>query len=121
MVMGYPSTKITAKGNLWIRQMYFEKAGDRNEGHIHNYDHLTLLAHGSVNVHVEDQVTKFEAPHMIYIKAGKRHFIESLDDGVVAYCVHALRNKDSADSEILDPDQIPAGIDAFAAGLAKSL
>lgn len=97
--------------------MYFAKAGDRNEGHIHNYDHVTLLAHGSVLVHVDGNVTEFKAPHMIYIKAGKRHFIEALQDGTVAYCVHALRDKDT--EEILDPDQVPLGIDMTASELIR--
>lgn len=117
--MAYPNTKITAAGNLWLRQMYFEKAGDANEGHIHNYDHMTLLAFGSVKVHVEGKTSEFKAPQMIFIKAGKRHFIEALEDGAIAYCVHALRDKDT--EEILDFDQIPAGVNALASGLAKSL
>jgi hypothetical protein len=104
--MAYPDTKITCIKNLWTRQMFFAKAGDANEGHVHNYDHTTLLAY-------------FKAPHMIFIKAGKSHFIEALEDGTVAYCVHALRDKDSED--ILDADQVPAGVDAFASGMAKPL
>jgi quercetin dioxygenase-like cupin family protein len=99
--------------------MHFLKAGDANEGHVHNYDHMTLLAHGSVKVHVGGDVTEFKAPHMIFIKAGKSHFIEAIEDGTIAYCVHALRDKDTA--EILDPDQIPAGINAFDSGMAKPL
>ena len=99
--------------------MYFAKAGDANEGHVHNYDHTTLLAYGSVRVHVNGQTTDFKAPQMIYVQAGKSHFIEALEDGTVAYCVHALRDKDS--EEILDPDQIPLGVDVFAAGGTKSL
>jgi quercetin dioxygenase-like cupin family protein len=117
--MSYPDTKITCATNLWLRQMYFAKAGDANEGHVHNYDHMTLLAHGSVKVHVGEDVTEFKAPHMIFIKAGKSHFIEAIEDGTIAYCVHALRDKDTA--EILDPDQIPAGINAFASGMTKPL
>ena len=117
--MGYPNTRITVATNLWLRQMHFEKAGDANEGHVHNYDHMTLLAHGSVKVHVDDKTTEFKAPHMIFIQAGKSHYIEALEDGTVAYCVHALRDKDTA--EILDPDQIPAGVDALSAGLTKPL
>jgi quercetin dioxygenase-like cupin family protein len=117
--MAYPDTKITCIKNLWTRQMFFAKAGDANEGHVHNYDHTTLLAYGSVRVHVDDKTTDFKAPHMIFIKAGKSHFIEALEDGTVAYCVHALRDKDSED--ILDADQVPAGVDAFASGMAKPL
>lgn len=117
--MGYPETRITCASNLWLRQMYFTKAGDANEGHVHNYDHMTLLAHGKVKVHVDGNTTEFAAPHMIFIKAGKSHFIEAVEDGTVAYCVHALRDKDTA--EILDADQIPAGVDLFAAGLVAAL
>jgi quercetin dioxygenase-like cupin family protein len=117
--MSYPNTKITAAANLWIRQMSFEKAGDRNEGHDHSYDHLTLLAYGSVRVHVDGQTTDFHAPQMVFIAKGKRHFVEALEDGTIAYCVHALRNKDAADSEILDPSQIPAGVNPRS--LAKPL
>jgi len=117
--MAYPETKMSCVKNLWTRQMYFAKAGDANEGHVHNYDHITLLAHGSVRVHVEGNMTDFKAPQMIYVKAGKSHFIEALEDGTVAYCVHALRDKDS--EEIIDPSQIPLGVDAFASGMAKPL
>lgn len=99
--------------------MYFAKAGDANEGHVHNYDHTTLLAYGSVRVHVNGQTTDFKAPQMIYIQAGKSHFIEALEDGTVAYCVHALRNKDTED--IIDSSQIPMGVNALEMGLAKAL
>jgi len=117
--MAYPETKMSCVKNLWTRQMYFAKAGDANEGHVHNYDHITLLAYGSVRVHVEGKTTDFKAPHMIYVEAGKSHFIEALEDGTVAYCVHALRDKDTQD--ILDPNQIPLGIDVQKLGIAAPL
>jgi quercetin dioxygenase-like cupin family protein len=117
--MSYPETRITCASNLWLRQMHFAKAGDANEGHIHNYDHMTLLAYGSVRVHVNGNTTDFKAPHSIFIVKGKSHFIEALEDNTVAYCVHALHDKDT--EEILDPAQVPAGVDAFKTGLAKPL
>lgn len=119
--MAYPNTKITAIKNLWIRQMSFAKVGDKNEGHLHDYDHITLLASGSVNVYVEDKVTKYTAPYMIMIAKGQRHYLEALEENTIAYCVHALRNAESEDSEILDPDQIPLGVDVTRLGLAKPL
>jgi quercetin dioxygenase-like cupin family protein len=117
--MAYPNTRVTCATNLWLRQMHFVKAGDKNEGHEHNYDHMTLLATGSVAVHVNGQTTNFTAPHMIFIKAGRRHYIEALEDNTIAYCVHALRNKDT--EEILDPNQIPNGVDVFKTGMTKGL
>jgi mannose-6-phosphate isomerase-like protein (cupin superfamily) len=106
--MAEPIQKITCVKNLWLRQMLFLHAGDVNEGHAHTYDHVTLLAHGSVRVVVNGESTDFTAPHMIYIQAGKLHHIEALENGTVAYCVHALR--DSETHDIIDPDQIPLGI-----------
>lgn len=117
--MALPENRFTCVSNLWLRQMYFEKAGDANEGHTHNYDHMTLLAHGSVRVHVEGKTTDFKAPQMVFIQRGKSHYIEALEDGTVAYCVHALRDNETGD--ILDPDQVPLGIDAFLTGMAKPL
>lgn len=90
--------------------MHFVKAGDRNEGHIHNHDHITLLAKGSVTVDVDGQQTDFIAPHMIYIAKGKRHFLIAKEDGTVAYCVHALRTG-AREEDILDPAIVPLGVD----------
>ena len=119
--MSFPETKMSCVSNLWLRQMHFVSAGDRNEGHVHNFDHITLLAKGSVTVDVEGAVTKFVAPHMIYIAKGKRHFLIADEDDTVAYCVHALRTGER-EEDILDPAMIPAGVDnPLQAGLAKPL
>lgn len=119
--MNAPRTTMACVSNLWVRMMHFDKAGDCNEGHEHNYDHITLLSKGSVEVDVEGQKTVFKAPHMIYIIAGKRHFLKALEDDTVASCLHALRSGER-EQDILDPSMIPAGVlNAYAAGLAKPL
>lgn len=119
--MSYPETKMVCVSNLWLRQMHFLKKGDRNEGHLHNHDHITLLSKGSVEVDVEGSKTVFVAPHMIYIAKGKRHFLIALEDDTVACCVHALRTGER-EEDILDPAMIPAGVDnPLAVGLAKPL
>ncbi len=119
--MAYPDTKITVASNLWIRQMNFQNIGDMNEGHVHNFDHLTLVACGSVKVNVDGSETIFKAPHVFITKAGKRHFIEALENGTIAYCVHALRNAESKESEILMPDQIPNTNNIFSSGKVSVL
>ena len=106
--MEAPVTNMACVGNLWLRQMHFVEAGDMNDGHEHNHDHVTLLAKGSVEVDVEGTKSTFVAPHMIYIIAGKKHFLKALEADTIAYCVHALRDKDT--EEILDPSMVPAGI-----------
>lgn len=105
--MSQPIVHIGCVANLFSRMMRFEKAGDTEIGHTHQFDHLTLLAKGKLKVTVEGQVTEFTAPHMIYIHKDKVHELEALADETVAYCIHALRDKDSGD--ILDPSMIPAG------------
>jgi quercetin dioxygenase-like cupin family protein len=106
--MKQPEIKIGCVANLYSRMMRFAKAGDIEIGHTHQFDHLTLLAKGKLKVTVEGVVSEFTAPHMIYIHKDKVHELEALTDETVAYCIHALRDKDSG--EILDPSMIPEGV-----------
>lgn len=106
--MAAPKTTMACVSNLWVRMMHFEKAGDCNEGHLHTYDHITLLSKGRVAVDVNGQITEFTAPHMIFIAAGKHHYITALEDDVVASCLHALK-PDQAE-QIVDPTMVPAGL-----------
>jgi len=107
--MTQPIVHIGCVANLFSRMMHFEKAGDTEIGHTHQFDHLTLLAKGKLKVTVEGKVSEFTAPHMIYIHKDKVHELEALTDGTVAYCIHALHDKDTG--EILDPSMIPNGVD----------
>jgi quercetin dioxygenase-like cupin family protein len=104
-----PHVKIGCVANLFSRQMHFKNAGDIEYGHTHPFDHLTLLASGSVRVKVNGKITDFHAPHMIYIKAEHEHEIVALENNTVAYCIHALRNGDGVD-DIVDPASIPKGV-----------
>jgi quercetin dioxygenase-like cupin family protein len=103
--MNTPKIKIGNVSNLYSRQMHFERKGDVEQGHVHQFDHLTLLAAGSLKITVEDRVTEFKAPHMIFIHKDKMHELEALEDNTVAYCIHAIRDMETGD--ILDPSMIP--------------
>lgn len=109
--MSAPKVHLGCVANLFSRMMHFEKAGDIEIGHTHQFDHLTLLAKGKLKVTVEGVATEFTAPHMIYIHKDKVHELEALTDGTVAYCIHALRDKET--NEIIDPSMIPAGVSAM--------
>jgi quercetin dioxygenase-like cupin family protein len=109
--MSTPHINIGCVANLYSRMMWFAKAGDIEVGHTHQFDHLTLLAKGKLKVTVEGIATEFTAPHMIYIHKDKKHELEALADETVAYCIHALRDKNN--NEILDPSMIPAGVSPF--------
>jgi quercetin dioxygenase-like cupin family protein len=107
--MNYPTINIGCVANLYSRMMHFKKAGDVENGHTHPFDHLTLLASGKLQITVNDKVTVFTAPHMIYIHKDKKHELVALEDNTVAYCIHALRDGDGVD-DILDPTMIPEGV-----------
>lgn len=106
--MSTPEVAIGCVANLFSRMMRFEKAGDVEVGHTHQFDHLTLLAKGKLKVTVNGRVSHFAAPYMIYIHKDFVHELEALEDETVAYCIHALRTADQ--SEILDPSMVPAGV-----------
>jgi quercetin dioxygenase-like cupin family protein len=103
--MSEPKQRTSLVANTWIRQMHFEKAGDANCGHAHAFDHQTILAHGKFRVYVEDRVSDFEAPMVLFIKAGKEHKIEALEDNSKAFCVHAVRNGVNV-NDIMNPDEL---------------
>jgi quercetin dioxygenase-like cupin family protein len=106
--MNQPLIYIGCVANLFSRMMHFKNAGDVESGHTHQFDHLTLLAKGRLKVIVDGEVTEFTAPHMIYIHKDKQHELVAIEDNTVAYCIHALRDKESG--EIIDPAMIPKGV-----------
>jgi quercetin dioxygenase-like cupin family protein len=114
--MSQPIVNIGCVANLFSRMMLFEKAGDTEMGHTHQFDHLTLLAKGKLKVTVEGIVTEFTAPHMIYIRKDKVHQLEAIIDETVAYCIHALHDKDTGD--ILDSSMIPAGVNPLSMSMS---
>jgi quercetin dioxygenase-like cupin family protein len=116
--MNNPQVKIGCVANLFSRMMHFKKAGDIELGHTHSFDHLTLLASGTLKVTANGKETVFEAPNMIYINKDVRHELVALEDNTVAYCIHALRDGNGVD-DILDPEMIPNGVNLLS--MASSL
>jgi quercetin dioxygenase-like cupin family protein len=95
--------------NLFVKQMVFRKAGDKEHGHAHLHDHLTLLTKGKLRVTVNGKDTDFTAPAHIYIKADVVHELTALEDDTIAHCIHALRDEDGS-GDIIDPASIPDGV-----------
>ena len=106
--MSEPITRIGCVANVYTRQMHFTNTGDTEPGHAHPFDHMTLLAHGSLRVTVNGSSTDYEAPEMIWIARDLIHELEALEPGTVAYCIHALRKGEGID-DIVDPDSVPDG------------
>jgi quercetin dioxygenase-like cupin family protein len=102
--MSEPITKFASCANVFCRMMHFDKAGDSNQGHLHDYDHVTLVATGSVKVIVEGKESTFTAPHFIFINKDKEHQLIALEDNTVAVCIHGARDESG---DIIDPSYIP--------------
>lgn len=66
--------------------------------HAHKFDHLSILAEGSVEAIIDGERSVINAPACITIAANKHHGIKSLTD-VVWYCVHAT---DCTDENAVD-------------------
>lgn len=89
-------------GNIWVRQNYMEKAGDKVGGHIHLFDHVSLLAKGSVSVKIDNkEPVVFKAPTFIVIRKDRRHEITALEDDTSWYCVFAARDLNGEVTEIV--------------------
>jgi quercetin dioxygenase-like cupin family protein len=56
--------------------------------HKHTFDHLSILASGTIELMVDNVRSVVHAPACITIAANKHHGVKSLTD-VVWYCVHA--------------------------------
>lgn len=109
MDLKLPQVSFGACSNIFIKMMHFKNKGECECGHKHTYDHISLLAKGSVSVTVNGQQTVFTAPHMIYISKDHYHQITALEDNTLWFCIHALRNADET-GDIVSEDMIPAGV-----------
>lgn len=97
-------------GNIWVRQNFLKQSGDSVPGHLHHFDHVSLLASGKVLVEVEGcEPKEFTAPTFIVIKKEHRHKFTALEDKTIWYCVFALRDIDGNVTDIYDGNNSPYG------------
>ena len=104
------NVKIGMVSNLYSRMMHFEEVGDIEHGHTHQFDHLTLLASGRLQITVDGKVSDFSAPNMIFIHKDKNHELVALEPNTVAYCIHAMRLGERVE-DIVDPSMVPEGVE----------
>lgn len=105
--MNAPDIKLAFVSNIFTRLMNFEKAGDTEQGHVHQFDHVTLLAHGSLKITVEGVESTFVAPHLIFIHKDKEHQLVALEDNTVACCIHGIKD---SEGDLISPDMVPTGV-----------
>lgn len=106
--MNEPEVKIAAISNVFTRLMHFVNKGDVELGHVHSYDHATMISSGSVLYEVLDcqngnavASKKFKAPDYVFVEKNKYHRITALENNTVCVCIHALR---TVDESIISPD-----------------
>jgi hypothetical protein len=98
-------------GNIWVRQNLLENVGDIHPGHKHNFDHVSLLASGRVEVTVDGYPPKeFTAPTFIVIKKEHHHTFKALENNTLWYCVFALRDVNGDLTDIYSGDNSPYGM-----------
>lgn len=90
-----------ASGNIFIREMRFEKAGDIVDGHTHNFDHTTYVSKGALQIDKLDadgvilkSVIKraSDGYNWVLIEAGVSHRLTALEDGSLGHCIYAHRD-----------------------------
>ena len=70
-------------------------AGARIQMHRHKYDHMSVLASGSVEIQIAGLTKRLDAPAFIMVRAGESHVVKALTD-VLWYCEHVTDETDAA-------------------------
>lgn len=92
------TTEIKLTDDLFIKTAVVADAGTIIPQHSHRYDHVTLLAYGSMRVVAGDvMLGDYTGPAGILIRAGVKHTMTTLTPGVVFACIHALHGTDSVE------------------------
>lgn len=84
-------------GNLFLRPNYLEKAGDKVDGHTHNFDHMTVVWEGRVKVNAvfpdgRTMTQEFGRSEHFLVKAEVAHEIIALEDNTMFMCIYAHRD-----------------------------
>ena len=94
---------ISIVENVFVRMIRFKSVGDTMDGHAHAFDHITLLATGSVRMEHDNGVQEFKSPHLIVTPKGICHKFTALEPNTILTCIHAIRDGDGVD-DIIAPD-----------------
>ena len=115
-----PEIRHHFSGGLYAKETFIPKDSWLMQ-HAHKFDHLSVLAQGSVELIVDGVTSIIEAPACLTILAGKHHGIRSITD-VVWYCIHATDCTDVAEiDEIIIAPADPAQVRTIAQVLSQGV
>ena len=87
---------VEVYGNIWFKEMVFHEIGDVKEGHAHNYDHISFITNGTVELFKLsndsfETMGEFIAGDKVRVPAGTVHKVISKSKGAIVYCMEATR------------------------------
>jgi len=107
------NTVIEIVDNVFVRMFALPKTGDVHAGHAHVFDHITLLAKGTVLMRMSGYTPEqgatdrphtdikperyYSAPALIVTPKGIVHEFEAKSDDCLLCCIHAIRDGDGLD------------------------
>lgn len=95
--MSNPTIDVKVVDNVFVKLHRFKNAGDTYQGHSHVFDHITLLATGSVLMKHDKGEKQYTAPYLIVTPKNITHEFTALEDGTVFCCIHAVRDGSEVD------------------------
>jgi quercetin dioxygenase-like cupin family protein len=98
-----PVTDLKLVDNVFVKMHQFINVGDTHQGHSHVFDHITLLAAGSVTMKHDTGEQDFIAPHLIVTPKGIVHQFIAKEPNTIFCCIHAIRDGDGL-NDVASPD-----------------
>jgi hypothetical protein len=84
-----PDISFACEDGIFVKQMYLKDAMTVVPQHAHEYDHISMLAVGSVRAWADGELMgEFAAPCPITIRARVKHTFLTLEPGTTIYCIH---------------------------------
>ncbi len=97
------STDIRFVDNVFVKMFSLHGTGDKMSGHAHTFDHITLLAKGTVLMRAKGQEVEHTAPKLLVTPKGIEHEFEAVTTDCLLCCIHAVRDGDDVD-DVAPPD-----------------
>ena len=86
-----PDVSHHAEDGVYIKQLFFPRAGVFMGKHVHDYSHAHMVALGEVRLWVDGvERGDYKQGDCIHVEAGKEHVIMSLTMAI-GYCIHRER------------------------------